>query len=286
MVQGQSHPLTIGDVAEQSGVPAPTLRSWEMRYGFPVPARLPGGHRRYAESDVAAVREVLRHRDAGLALEAAVRRVAADASAPRSIYAEVRRRHPALAPQVLSKATLVALSHAVEDECCARAADPVLFGSFQRAWFLDASRSRWDELARTARAAVVFADLPTPAQPHRGRPIEVPVPEQAPLNREWAIVCDARDLPACLVAVERPGQPADPDGERLFEAVWTVDPEVVRTASRVAAGLADAYRPGWRSAPTAPSLDLLDEQAAAASPDLARAADLLQRIVGYLDAAR
>ena len=35
---------------------------WESRHGFPSPARLPGGHRRYSERDVEAVLEVLRLR--------------------------------------------------------------------------------------------------------------------------------------------------------------------------------------------------------------------------------
>lgn len=282
MGDAQDRSLTISELADRTGVAAPTLRSWEARYGFPSPRRMTGGHRRYDEADVAAVQEVLRHRESGLALEAAVRRVREVATQPRSVYAELRRTHPALVPQALAKETLVALSHAIEDECCARAARPLLFGSFQRAQFLRASRRRWDELARTAAAAVVFADLPSPARPHPGRPIEVAVPPQAPLTREWAIVCDARDLPACLVAVERPGQPPEPDGRRRFDAVWTVDPAVVRTASRVAASLADAYRPGWRPEP----LGILEEQPVAASPDLTRAADLLNRMVGYLDAAR
>src|SRR3954468_12334277 len=95
------HPLTISDLAERTGVPPATLRSWESRYGFPRPARLDGGHRRYAEADVAALLEVLRHREAGLAFEAAVRRATARSSRPRSIYAELRRLHPALAVQVL-----------------------------------------------------------------------------------------------------------------------------------------------------------------------------------------
>jgi MerR family transcriptional regulator, light-induced transcriptional regulator len=277
------HPLSISDLAQRTGVPAATLRSWESRYGFPVPARMAGGHRRYAESDVAAVGEVLRHRDAGLALEAAVRRVTSDSLRARSIYAELRRRHPALTPQVLSKASLIALSHAIEDECCARAEEPLLFGSFQRTEFLEASRARWVELARTARAAVVFAELASPAaEVHKRRPIEVAVPEQAPLNREWAVVCDAPDLPACLVAVERPGQGGGVDADRLFEAMWSVDPQVVRDASRVATALADDYRPGWR--PTEQVLP--DEDPAGPSGDLLRASDLLNRMIGYLDRSR
>ena len=42
--------LTIREMAARTGVPQGTLRMWETRYGFPVPERLPSGHRRYPES--------------------------------------------------------------------------------------------------------------------------------------------------------------------------------------------------------------------------------------------
>ncbi|MDX6326313.1 MAG: hypothetical protein QOK15_2667 [Nocardioidaceae bacterium] len=274
--------LTISDLAERTGVPPATLRSWESRYGFPQPIRLAGGHRRYAERDVDAVLEVLRHRGSGLALEAAVRRATPESLQSRSVYAELRRRHPELAPQVLSKTSLVALSHAIEDECCARAEEPLLFGGFQRDAFLRESYARWVELARTARAAVVFADLATPLPARPGVPVEVALPEEAPLNREWIVVCDAGDLPACLAAVERPGQEGARDPRRRFDAVWTVDPRAVRYASRVSAALADEYRPGWRVT----ELAGLDDDPPAASADLRRASDLLNRMMGYLDARR
>lgn len=278
----QNHLLTISDLAERTGVPPATLRSWESRYGFPRPIRMAGGHRRYAEPDVAAVLEVLRHRSSGLALEAAVRRATTESVQSRSIYAELRRRHTELTPQLLSKSSLVAISHAIEDECCARAEEPLLFGGFQREAFLRQSYARWVELARTARATVVFADIATPLAPGPGLPIEVALPREAPLNREWIVVCDAPDLPACMAAVERPGQEAGLDSRRRFEVVWTVDPRSVRHASRVAAALADQYRPGWRTT----DLALLDDEPPGASADLRRASDLLNRIVGYLDAGR
>ena len=69
-------PLAIGDLARRTGVPTTTLRSWESRYGFPRPVRpADGGHRRYAESEVQAVLDVLERRRAGLSLSAAVQRV-------------------------------------------------------------------------------------------------------------------------------------------------------------------------------------------------------------------
>ena len=277
---GESKLLAIGDLAERTGVPPATLRSWESRYGFPEPIRIGGGHRRYPETEVAAVLQVLRHRESGFALEAAVRLATAESHDPRSVYAELRRHHPGLTSQALSKGTLVALSRAIEDECCARAEEPLLFGAFQRVAFLRESYGRWAELARTARAAVVFADVATPAAVRPGAPVEVALPPKAPLNREWIVVCDAPDLPACLAAVEQPGQGDTRGPRRLFEAVWTVDPRVVRHASRVAAALADSYRPGWRIT----ELTGLEEEAPVASADLRRASDLLNRMIVYLDA--
>jgi DICT domain-containing protein/predicted DNA-binding transcriptional regulator AlpA len=272
--------LTISDLAERTGVAPATLRSWESRHGFPRPIRLAGGHRRYAEQDVAAVLEVLRHRGSGLALEAAVRRTRSEPLQSRSLYAELRRRHPELVSQPLVKSSLLALSHAIEDECCARAEEPVLFGGFQRGTFLRDSYARWVELARTALVAVVFSDTGAPREPGPGLPVEVALPHEAPLNREWIVVCDAPDLPACMAAVERPGQEAVPDSRRRFEAVWTVDPRAVRHASRVAAALADEYRPELRTT----DLALLADEPPDASADLRRASDLLTRTMSYLDA--
>jgi DNA-binding transcriptional MerR regulator/methylmalonyl-CoA mutase cobalamin-binding subunit len=53
-------PLSIHQVSTELGVPAPTLRSWERRYGVPVAGRSQGGHRRYDQAQLA---ELLRMRD-------------------------------------------------------------------------------------------------------------------------------------------------------------------------------------------------------------------------------
>lgn len=46
----------IRDVSELLGIPAPTLRSWERRYGVPTTTRTAGGHRRYALEDLQQLR--------------------------------------------------------------------------------------------------------------------------------------------------------------------------------------------------------------------------------------
>ena len=42
----------IGAVSALSGVPVPTLRVWESRYGAFTPAKTGGRHRLYTEADV------------------------------------------------------------------------------------------------------------------------------------------------------------------------------------------------------------------------------------------
>lgn len=67
--------------AAMLGVSASTLRSWERRYGFPVPRRTDGGHRQYALEEVEALRGALgRTSDAGAAVAMARRGGAAPAT--------------------------------------------------------------------------------------------------------------------------------------------------------------------------------------------------------------
>jgi DICT domain-containing protein len=235
--------LTIREVARQTGVPEGTLRMWETRYGFPVPERLPSGHRRYSDDDVQRVRHVSRDREAGMSMPAAIERAQQLASEPEpSIFAGVRRRRPDLQAYLLAKRTLIALSHAIEDECAARAERPVLFGSFQRERFYRDAEPRWRDLARTSATAVVFADFDEKRTPEHA-PAELPIDRSDPLGREWSLICDAPAYAAFLAAWERPGQDFVPDLERRFETVWSVEPRLVREAARIAAGLVERTAP-------------------------------------------
>ncbi len=270
--------LTISDLARRTGLTPATLRTWEARHGFPAPKRLASGHRRYDEHDVEIVQQVLKRRDAGVRLEVAIGETARVAeSDTTSVFALLRRGHPHLQPQRLRKPTLLAMSWAMEDECCARAQRPLLFGAFQHARFFAGSARRWADLARTARRATVFADLADTAPGPGIRMVHLPT--DAPLRREWVLVCDAADYPAALAAWEVPGQEAEPDAERVFEAVWSLEPPVVRDAARACARLADRLDPSGAGG----AAEDLTATAAEASPDLRHATTLFARLVGYVD---
>ena len=229
--------LSIGDLAKHTGLSPATLRVWETRHGFPVPQRLESGHRRYSDTDVEQIRAVLRRKDAGTRLEQAIAQtMAAARPGVPSVYAELRRHHPALGVYRLRKSTLLAMSWAIEDEFCAKADRANIWGAFQEERHYRAAQPRWSELARVAAGAVVLAGFAQ--HDPDASPVEVALTPDAPMRREWAVVCDAVDLPVVLTAWELPGQDATTDRERIFESMWTVDPEAVRDAARVCAAVA------------------------------------------------
>ena len=226
--------LSMREMSARSGVSEGTLRIWETRYRFPVPQRLPSGHRRYSELDLKRVQAVVEARARGLSLPTAIDRARhiSEALQP-SVFARLRDRFPHLHPQLLPKRALISLSHAIEDESCARGERPLLFGCFQQERFYRAAEPRWRQMARTAERAVVLAGFSRPRRP-RGGPAEVPINDSDPLMREWVLVCEAPSFAACLVGFEPPGVSR---GERHFETIWSAEREVVREAARVCSEL-------------------------------------------------
>jgi DICT domain-containing protein len=273
--------LSTAQLASRTGLTAGTLRMWETRYGFPASPRQPGRHRRYTERDVDLILEVLGLRAQGFSLTAAIERARHNSRPrPRSLFAELRRRHPEIQPAAMSKLALLRLTRAIEDEYCASGASGLLLASFQRERFYRQSERRWRELARGADLAVAMADFARLAETE-GAPSEVPVKPAQPLAREWTLVVDSPTAHACLAGWERadPGERAD--SERSFEVLWSFDPQVVRSASRIAVELVGGPAPA-----VAGRLEraLTMEPAAVGRSALGFANSLSNRVVAYLAA--
>jgi MerR family transcriptional regulator, light-induced transcriptional regulator len=270
--------LRIRDVVERTGITESTLRAWEARYGFPKPERLASGHRRYDEDDVEAIRRAAELREAGLPMKAAIEQARQTTERQTgSVFAALRRHRPELQVGRLPKRSLVRISHAFEDESAYGASDLLLFGAFQHERHYRASEARWRELSRAAELAIVFADFPKARRP-RGGPVELPIGERAPLQREWVLVCDGGDRAACLVAWELPGQDGVEDGDRRFETIWTADRATARFAAQTCCALADDDL-------VAPIRDRLNQPVPPASDELRRAEALTGRLIAYLAAA-
>jgi MerR family transcriptional regulator, light-induced transcriptional regulator len=103
--------LPIQEVSRLLGVPAPTLRAWELRYGVPETPRSTGGHRRYSSGAVDQVRlmrdEIARGRRAADAARA-VRSLLAQSGPARDLVEEMlgasQRMEPRAVRSVLDRA--------------------------------------------------------------------------------------------------------------------------------------------------------------------------------------
>jgi MerR family transcriptional regulator, light-induced transcriptional regulator len=273
--------LAIKDVAARTGIAAGTIRMWEQRYGFPQPQRTSAGYRVYSEDDVEALRRVLAYRERGLSVPAAIDRArASDIATDRpSLYGVLVGGESPPPSQLLSKRTLIAVSRAIEDETISRAAAPVVIAAFQSEHNYRAVEHRYRAMARTADAVLVFADFAGLGGGGE-EPVEVPLGRSDGLGNEWAVVVDAPGYGACLLAWEQPRAGEGPDLERQFEAIWTLDPRVVRRAAQVGATLARRA-----DAALGERMDgLLAERPLALEHPAPGLTAVTNRIVGYLDA--
>jgi DICT domain-containing protein len=275
--------LAIKDVAERTGLAPGTIRMWEQRYGAPVPERTESGYRMYSAEDVELLRRAVSLRARGLSVPAALERARSltDATDRPSIYGAIATSDAPVNARLLRKRTLIAISHAIEDETIARAAAPVVFGAFQQERNYRHEEHRYRRLAERSDVAVVFADFPEPRLDVA--PAEIPIAPEAALGNEWAVIVDAPGFAACLLAWERPRTPKEeqelPEIERRFESMWTMDPVVVRRAALVGCAL---------TRDTAPALadrirrTLADRPLAAEAPAPGLTA-LTNRLVGYME---
>lgn len=96
----------IQTVAEMTGVPASTLRTWEQRYGFPSPDRTASAYRMYSQADIDRIARVRELCDGGMGPAEAVQQVLEEESAGAMAAAPgAMKMVPGEAPAALGDAT-------------------------------------------------------------------------------------------------------------------------------------------------------------------------------------
>jgi DICT domain-containing protein len=164
-----------------------------------------------------------------------------------------------------------ALTYAIEDECLAHARRPVLLGCFQSVGSFRRVGRRWRELGRGAERAVVLSDFDRTLA--EGVPEQAALPPDSPLLNEWGLVCVDPDLSVVLVGWERPR--ASTALPRVFEAVVSIEPDVVRDAA-----LRYAHAAGQAGLP---ETDRLAPGGPSSEADPHRTMSLLRRFATYSD---
>jgi DICT domain-containing protein len=127
-------------------------------------------------------------------------------SISNSLLSDLLQDLPQLRSQIYFKASLTALSHAMEDQVMASASEqPLLIASFQSERFYRQEAHRYRRLAEKSDQIYVLAapetDFTNSSDYYETVAFD---PEKDALSHEWHLVVVAQNYATCIVCRERP----------------------------------------------------------------------------------
>jgi DICT domain-containing protein/signal transduction histidine kinase len=162
-----------------------------------------------------------------------------------SLLQDLLQLFPQVRAQIYFKASLTALSHAIEDLVLAGTDQPLVIANFQQERFYRQETGRYQRIAqRTDRVYVLAApetDFASAPAPYATIGIEA----TDDLAQEWHLAIVGQNYSACLICREyaAPVDAIDFDAARQFRGFWTFDPEVSRQAALLLLQRIGRYRP-------------------------------------------
>lgn len=171
-----------------------------------------------------------------------------------SVLSDLLVAVPQLRPQVYFKASLTALSHAMEDQVLASTSDqPLLIASFQRERFYRQEAHRYKRIARQTNQVYVLAAPETDFTNASEYYETIAFDPTESLSQEWHLVVIGQNYNTCLICRERPSivqikpsphLPAvDMDPTRQFEGIWTSERQISCIAAELLLQRILHYRP-------------------------------------------
>lgn len=155
------------------------------------------------------------------------------------------RAIPDLRPQLYFKASLTALSHAMEDLILVNTDQPLVLANFQRERFYHQETRRYRRIAQRSDQVYVLAEsefnfgiVETPYA-------TIPLAPDDELAEEWHLIIIGQHYTACLVCREyaAPITAASIDQARQFQGIWTFDRQVSVQAAQLLLQQILIYRP-------------------------------------------
>jgi len=171
-----------------------------------------------------------------------------------SVLSDLLTAVPQLRPQVYFKASLTALSHAMEDQVLASTSDqPLLIASFQRERFYRQEAHRYKRIARQTNQVYVLAAPETDFTNASEYYETIAFDPTESLSQEWHLVIIGQNYSTCLICRERPTivqiKPSphlpsvDMDPTRQFEGIWTFERQISCIAAELLLQRILHYRP-------------------------------------------
>ncbi|HBB30446.1 MAG TPA: histidine kinase [Cyanobacteria bacterium UBA8803] len=212
-----------------------------------------------------------------------------------SVLASLLQAMPQLRPQVYFKASLTALSHAMEDLVLAGAeAQPLVIACFQRERFYRQEAHRYQRLAALTSQVYVLAAPETDFKNSSESYETVAFDPTDALSQEWHLVVIGQQYANCLICREKTTPVPDSnnseiDPSRRFEGIWTFDRQVSNQAAELLLNRIKDYRPELAAKIEAAKSQYLNNSAVVSSgfnqisahPD-----PFVERLVTYLQAGQ
>ncbi len=173
-----------------------------------------------------------------------------------SLLEDLREAKPHLRPQIYFKASLTALSHAMEDVVLTGEGKPLVIACFQQERFYHQEIRRYQKIAQHTDQVYVIAapestlvnsetnlgaNLTVNDEPY----VTVPIAIDDPLAVEWHLVIIDSAYTACLVCREYAAPVNTPNLEHLrqFRGIWTFDRDVSIATAELLLERILVYRP-------------------------------------------
>jgi DICT domain-containing protein/signal transduction histidine kinase len=166
-----------------------------------------------------------------------------------SVLTELLQFLPQWRSQMYFKASLTALSHAMEDQVLAEDDRPLVIASFQRERFYRQEAHRYRRIAQKTGQVYVLAAPETDFRHSSDVYETIAFQPEDSLAQEWHLVVIGREYASCLICRERTHPEAEGengailDNNRRFEGIWTNDRHVSQQAALILLDHILDYRP-------------------------------------------
>lgn len=165
-----------------------------------------------------------------------------------SVLAHLLQAMPQLRQQVYFKASLTALSHAMEDQVLASSEQPLVIACFQRERFYRQEAHRYRRIAQRTPHVYVLAAPETDFKNSSDHYETVAFDPKDGLSHEWHLVVIGSHYANCLICREKRSSVSNSangemDTSRRFEGIWTFDRAVSAKAAELILDRIATYRP-------------------------------------------
>lgn len=161
---------------------------------------------------------------------------------PLSLFSLVQQKLDQSLPVVrCPRATLVHLSHTLEDLVLSRRLPAMIFAGFQESTHWQDEVERYWALAQVAQQVCIFAGAPLPPESDAAS-LHIPLSGDDPLRQEWFLVILSETFRVVLSGQECQIGACE-EAPRQFDTLWSFEPQVVDEALDLLLEVIATYRP-------------------------------------------